>query len=82
MIERVAKALYDKQKDLYVTKQLEFKDTPHKHYWLSNARTAIEAMREPTNEMREAGSKYLGGEITEMRIGFVYQDMIDAALKE
>lgn len=46
------------------------------------AKAAIQAMCEPSEGMKEAGSSYTGGELTPMRIGFAYQDMIDAALKE
>lgn len=81
MIDRVAEALYNKQKDLYVIKQLEFKDSPHKYYWWSIARAAIEAMREPTDEMIDAAAKSVITNEIEPYGGW-YTAMIDAALNE
>ncbi|MBY3073384.1 hypothetical protein HFO71_24015 [Rhizobium laguerreae] len=65
MIERVAKAL----------SQELAKDG----YYVDAARAVIEAMREPTEAMVEAGEKHIRvGRIAEEK----YKTMIDAALKE
>ena len=81
MIERVAKALYahatGNTDDWYMTNP-----TP----WHKAARAAIEAMRQCTDEMNDAGSDQCdGGEAEEScRCGFmgkIWTAMIDAALK-
>ena len=67
MIERVAKAINDVD-GCYVQPQ------PW-HY--IEAKAAIEAMCEPTEEMLEAGAYDL-----DMKLETQYKNMIDAALKE
>lgn len=80
MVERIAKAIaisgnggtWD---DWYNEDQREF----HRR----RARAAIEAMREPTEVMVGAAVEYaaLGGDIPLYNIEYVFNDMIDAALK-
>lgn len=58
--------------------------------YLSQAKAAIEAMREPTEEMNKIGASEpiyhcweIGGEFTnDESAGEIYSRMIDAALKE
>jgi hypothetical protein len=81
MVERVARALYERQAKL----------NHYDHSWeviagmakgiadefRADARTAIEAMREPTPSMRNA----IMGNTTEFDVDAVWNDVIDAALK-
>ena len=69
MIERVARALYN---DYDWAKEKGMISLMH-----NTAKTAIEAMREPTEKMIDAGAYDL-----DMTIKTQYQNMIDAALKE
>ncbi len=65
MMEKVADAMFDCN--------IQFKILTNKQL----ARAAIEAMREPTEEMLDAGAYDL-----DMTLKMQYQRMIDAALKE
>jgi hypothetical protein len=67
MIERVARAIYN----------AECWDTAVPGFYQRAARTAIEAMREPTEEMSHAGWRTASDIST-----VVWQAMIDAALHE
>lgn len=75
MVERVARAIHDASH-----KELGFSWA--KEMRMAQARAAIEAMREPTGEMLEAGWErarpYLGLETTKQ----TYRAMINAALGE
>lgn len=83
MIERVAKAICKRRN----TKQCASICFSHSSLnescpevltvWKEDAKAAIQAMREPTEEMIDATNKVADGEITE-----TWQTMIDAALKE
>lgn len=77
MVEKVARALFEYQRSLnnvYVPPWDEHLEL--KNYWYALASAAIEAMREPTEEMLAA---------TQLRNGVtkpVWAVMIDAALAE
>jgi len=74
MIERVAKAIINRlKKAAYPT--LEIDDCIASYDIIAKA--AIQAMREPTEEMIDAGAYDL-----DMTVKTQYQNMIDAALKE
>lgn len=82
MIERVARAIYDSEgnqtKDpggSWRPSRLE--DDENKELYFDYARAAIEAMREPTEQMREDGHIYAGEDC-----GPCFTAMIDAALNE
>ena len=68
MIEKVARALAAKQET-----ENEFR------FYMDSARAAIEAMREPTEEMLKS---FYGDAPIEQWLGNDWRDMIDAALKE
>lgn len=81
MIERVARAIC---KDRYLdggTDDDGWSDLTEmqREDYRGNARAAIEAMREPTGEMCEAGDAYLVGGKEDLRQ--VFRAMIDEALK-
>jgi hypothetical protein len=75
MIERVAKALYGASAE-FPDHTWEAADEDTRVYWSARARAAIEAMREPTLEMFEAGRPYMVDGPHE-----VWREMIDAALE-
>lgn len=87
MIERVARALHDAWLSEAATIQdmhangpfppWEEKSAETKARFYISARAAIEAMREPTEEMKDAGWFFAGSES-----GECFSAMIDAALKE
>jgi len=68
-IEQVARVLFPAT--------FESDDNSSKRYALSQARAAIEAMREPTDAMDKKGNAVLDDGAL-----YVWQAMIDAALKE
>lgn len=83
MIERVARALMSAQE----SRDLDYASPMVREAYLFAARAAIEAMREPTEEMLDAA--YVGSEIGDFMDGLpdevlsqAFTDMIDAALKE
>lgn len=86
MIERVAKAMYALEWEKAPGIKPDFMSGDHRQYWLKSARTAIEAMREPTFAMEQTGgrSKWLitGPALPgAMKATEIYQAMIDEALK-
>lgn len=72
MIEKVAKAFYEEESGLNWEKDCI---AGGRKWRLRAAKAAIEAMREPTQFMVDAGRKQLIGDVA-------YSHMIDAALKE
>lgn len=78
MIERVARALWSKAKEEPIRRSVgvSFENDPLKLWWIDQARAAIEAMREPTMAMHQAGLETTGMPSN------TYRDMIDAALRE
>ncbi len=77
MIERLSRALFeaDNGKPPY----LESSPNGWKSY-VKTARLAIEAMRDPTREMEQAGGDYLAGNYPAAEACF--RTMIDAALRD
>jgi len=73
MIERVARKILEAQTDWLFGKDAK------EDLFLTMARAAIEAMREPTGEMFETAAYYLGGSD---RVRKVWYDLIDAMLEE
>lgn len=73
-IETVAKALFDKQKDPQGADWSQ-QWGPTKDHWRQMARTAIEAMREPTTSM-ESAMNWNGN-----AAGIMWRAAIDDALK-
>jgi hypothetical protein len=77
LIERVAKAIYEDRNGAGCMPWGR-RDEAHKEPYRSDARAAIEAMREPTEEMGKAGADHVrnvsGG------MSGIYRAMIDAAL--
>lgn len=82
MVERVARAIYavDGGKGWHL----------HEKFYVAAARTAIEAMREPTEAMCRTGESSKGasspeswvdGSYTPENVELIWKDMIDAALK-
>ena len=78
MIERVAKAL--RKADVEIENNKGFSD----NHYLILAKAAIEAMREPTEEVLNAFGGHYGFTPPENRAKAlpIYQAIIDAALKE
>lgn len=57
MVERVARALFANRDEFDARNSSEHPAFEHnRDYWEGQARAAIEAMREPTDEMCEAGA--------------------------
>ena len=80
MIEKVARALLMENRPDYTPKQIE-------HGWFQyrfDARAAIEAMREPTNEMAEVGmeARWQSPIRDANNVREIWSAMIDAALSE
>lgn len=91
MIERVARASFKCWRDrmdelnLHMDKGRRFEDMNENEleFAYMNARAMIEAMREPTDEMIQAGYINEGSSgVDKDYIKEVYELMIDAALKE
>jgi len=84
MIERVAKALFEYQQSLSTLAPEKWEYIGIKNYWYNVARVAIEAMREPTEEMIERGDRVRGNHDDTWHKGnstaSVYESMIDKAL--
>ncbi len=80
MIERVARALFYR---FQFDPEYEYEDAPEKERDLYRgcALTAIEAMREPTEEMATAGYSGSGEDSFGVALG-TWRAMIDAALAE
>lgn len=74
MIEKVARALI---KQTEADCGYRFPSETNWRYCYKKAKAAIEAMREPTDEMVDAGAYDL-----DMTVAMQYRKMIDAALKE
>lgn len=97
MIERVGRAIYEDRNGAGAVPWIRLKGD-YKLPYLSDARAAIAAMREPTAAMIEAPLHYDAGAIMETPLGtidarkkyesrrdlrpFIYRAMIDAALEE
>lgn len=77
MIERVARALYEDRFGPSVAPWSQLKDA-HKAPYISDARAAIAAMREPTERMAQAGDDL--HDFASARL--FWSHMIDAALEE
>lgn len=77
MIERVARAIWNIRREDEDRCDMELEDMGEDHPVWSEARAAIEAMREPTVEMKQVVSANWG-----RRTWSEYNDVIDAALKE
>lgn len=79
MVERVARAIARASNDDPdgLTGSLLNEDERYWQHYVKQARAAIEAMREPTKDMRSAAAYYLGQTID---ISELYSAMIDAAL--
>lgn len=80
VIERVARALYVKEwGDIYKWED----NTTDQPYWCDQARAAIEALREPTPEMIDAGQR-TECEHGEMNCGAAaaWRAMLSAALEQ
>ena len=78
MEEKVAKALFDHNQSMCNISPEEWKYVGVKGYWFNLARAAIEAMREPTETMDNAGEQWCD----QTSAMVVWQAMIDAALNE
>lgn len=78
IIERVARALFVKAKEDASSRgiQSSWENCPIKGHYMALARAAIDAMREPTRAMHEAGLETTGMPSN------TFRNMIDAALKE
>lgn len=79
MIEKVAIALSLQNGHIRLEDQWKFLVNPFKDKMKRDAKAAILAMREPTEEMLKA---FYGDTPIEQWLGKDWQDMIDAALKE
>ena len=88
MVERVARAIWPdewrRQDDLAETEPFRWGNRPEaerRDLMLTQARTAISAMREPTEKMVEASNREWDGRMSHRSTG-AWQAMIDAALQE
>ena len=89
MIEKVAKALYEHQASLSNFSSPSWDEAPtfspfFREHWTAVARAAINAMREPSQEMLDAGWNAAwpeGSKFTRPPL-YVWEDMISAALDE
>lgn len=80
MIEKVARAIFNdfqETQDGHLKKNKWEDSLASQPYFISAAKAAIEAMREPTEEMIDAGAYDL-----DITIKTQYQAMIDQALKD
>lgn len=78
MLERVATALFNYDGDGRKFSDLR---TSQREYWLDTARAAIEAMREPTEEVYQAGREVaMGKPGTLDGVKERWKYMVDAAL--
>lgn len=83
MIEKVAINIYDNELEGGRSCSWDDLFSSEKTQYMRQAKAAIEAMREPTEGMKIAGTLDAGcGGPDEEYIGQVWQAMIDAALKE
>jgi hypothetical protein len=86
MVERVARALYAIRMEtadgagLHEPYVWETDNNAYREHCLREARAAIEAMREPTEAMVEAGVSAETGKTLGDRVSNCYAAMIDAAL--
>lgn len=76
MIERVARAIYEKRNG-QGCRPWSIQTNSHKRAYLDDARAAIEAMREPTPKMVHVVAANWG-----RRTWSEYNEVIDAALQE
>lgn len=78
MIRHVARAMWSKAKEEPIRRGIgvSFENDPMLLWWMDQARVALEAMREPTRAMHDAGLETTGMPSN------TFRDMIDAALKE
>lgn len=83
MVERVARALCRQYEieDGFSPEQAErHADSPMRANFRNAARAAIEAMREPTDAMNDAGET--ARDVDDFGVMYTYIAMIDTALKE
>ena len=79
MIERVARAIHSRSRD-HANDWDELSPYYHNKY-RQDALAAIEAMREPTLEMRHAGRRVKSSWLVENEEVEIWQNMIDESLK-
>lgn len=77
MIERVARAIWNIRREEEDRCDMELEDMGEDHPVWSEARAAIEAMREPTADVMEYVKNHYG-----FSDASIYRPFIDAALKE
>lgn len=83
MIERVARALYNREARGHGDWSVDCPPgSTFERYWLDSARAAIEAMREPTEAMYRAAETAIDPLSSESAVGQYWPAMIDAALAE
>lgn len=84
MIERVARAIWSVRREEEDRCDMELEDMGDYHSVWTEARSAIAAMHEPTQEMVAKGSwaSFGGGEIGSTGSKNAWRKMIDAALSE
>lgn len=80
MIERVARAMVVADSGPEGSTLFDIHWEEFGEGYMAGARAAIEAMREPTDEMIEAGVTAEHGKTLGTRVTFEYQAMINAAL--
>ena len=79
MVERVAMAI---MRDDFEGHDFWDRQAPDvQNQYLTNARAAIAAMREPTESMVVAGEDHIGGDLIDGDSAWVWQAMVDEALK-
>jgi hypothetical protein len=81
MIERVARALFAVEWDSKSSDPWEGAYADEREAWLQSARAAIEAMRDPTDAMKDAGDLPTYQWVDDVASN-VWGRMIDAALSE
>lgn len=86
MIERVAKAIFEKRYEAAGTYQnLKWEDYKGKEFYMEDARQAIKAMREPTEKMVDKGGyTYSTGDgmILDQAAKECWQTMIDCIVND
>lgn len=86
MVEKVARVLFTRKVEEFVCDGTWEENAALHEDFMQDARAAIEAMREPTNDMLQAmyeamfEDKFTGGELPMLNAGF--EAAIDAALNE
>jgi hypothetical protein len=82
MVERVAKALHEQDRDGFGALEWEILDEAERRWYFDCARAAIEAMRATTSAMVKAGASAIDESLHEETESHCWQAMIDAALGE